>query len=246
MIRNSNDGFGNDYHTEILVHSKGADGSTSFVDYSYRSASIINLSDFVTNSNIQQKFAQTSIHLDGGPLVYDEYLAASLSQSINRKDFCIDFWINMDDDAGKPFTDYLYCGFFKTTGIKPVMPDFNNYCGVRIDNAYSGLYFEYISGGTTYFRIGGTVFNYSVDTWYHISAIRYDTSQLLLFIDGRLVDSGNIAGYSSTNVKNLDYHVLTLHRSATTTLRNFYLDEWRHSIGHMRWNKNFIVPNRAY
>jgi len=245
MINNRN-GFGNDHHTEILVDNQGGtNGTTTFTDSSFRAATVGNQDNLVTHSNTQQKFYQTSTQVGARPLYFDIGLWTTQSITIGKSDMCIDFWINIDNENGKPFTDALYVGFFKLSGTKPLTVDYNNYCAVRVAPTYGNLYFEYNSGGTSAFQIGGSNFSYNINTWYHISAIRIRETELYLFVDGALVSSGTINS-SYSNIKNLDYHLLHSHRTTTSTIRNFYIDEWRHSIGHGRWKSPFIVPNRPY
>jgi len=64
---------------------------------------------------------------------------------------------------------------------------------------------------------------------------------MLVFLKRSVVDSGTIPIYAYTNVKKLDYHVLSEHRTATTTLRNFYVDEWRHSIEDGKLISYFLI-----
>lgn len=244
MIGGNANGFGNDYHAEILVHSTEADGSTSFTDSSYNGSTVV--VETVTHENTYNHFGPTSIYFGGGTLVYDTYIASTLKIQPLHDDFCIDFWLLIPDDNQRTYTDKLTVGLFKVTGSKPFLPDYNNYCGIRISYSLGDIFFEYISGGTTAFQIGGTYFNYSAGTWYHITANRKNTTELQLFINGVLATNGSIIDSKYTNVRNLDYHVATGHRTAQTTLRNFYIDEWRNSVGHYRWNKDFTVPNRFY
>lgn len=245
MIGGERNGFGNDYQTDILVHSTESNGSSSFTDSSHYGATV-GVLNTVTHSNNQYHFGPTSISFGGGPLITQSGIYAGMAKNPNYDDFCIDFWINISDNSERNYTDKLIIGFFKMTDDRPPVPDYNNYCGVRIDYAYGGIYFEYISGGTSYFSIGDSrAFEYSIDTWYHITATKMDDT-IKLYIDGVQKFSETIFNANYKNVKNLDYHYAGMHRSAQTTLRSFYIDEWRHSIGNQRWVKNFTPPNRFY
>lgn len=240
MINNKN-GFGNDSHTEVYVMAPRIIDTINFDDISYRRASITNYND-IRSSSTQYNWGPTSFKLSG---FTNQYLMADFTPSINLDDFCIDFWVNINNNSGRPFTDALFVGFFKATG-HPEVPDFDNYCAVVIDNTYGNLYFNYISGGSTYFSAGGSVFDYDVDTWYHISAVRYNDSNLKIFINGNAVATDSIFDTNKRIVRDLDYQLLLYHRATSTTNRAFYVDVWRHSVGDYRWNRDFIIPNRYY
>jgi hypothetical protein len=158
-----------------------------------------------------------------------------------RDDFCIDFWILMDDSR-RTFGDTFFVGFCKfNTGTGVI--DTNNLCGVRFDYDYRSVYFEYRSGGTVKFQLS-LDFNYTSDNWYHFAAVRYGETNLKLFVDG-VEQSVSVTGTGDVNIYYLDYHILYYHFTANL-MRGFYIDEWRHSIGNNRWKNNFIVPNRMY
>jgi hypothetical protein len=226
-------GFGNvvsSYHTVLLLHNDGPDGSPTFTDDS-NSGHIV-----TTHGNTQIDTAQSIFGGASGyfPNSINNYLAAAGHSDFDfgTGEFTIDFWGKFNDFSPG------------TNNFSPVIVSKN--CDVA---GYDGnwLFKIYAAFGPSFGTLNGTgdvesvYANFPLNTgqWYHFAAVRQGNT-LRLYVDGNEVGSGTVTkplmdGANGITIGMWDGNYL-----------NGWIDELRVSKGIARWTSDFTPPTGPY
>jgi len=205
--------YTSDANTKLLLHFDG-DVSTS--------AHVV-----TSNGNPQLNAVTTkwngSMYFDGN----GDYLTIPDSDDWNfgSGDFTIDGWVNFSSVAGQQF-------IFNQRDDANHAHELNLNIGAFKWAAYNG-------GALWEFS---RVVSLSIDTWYHVAAVRYGNS-LRLYLDGQLL--GNAHSFSGTS-PNLSAPFEIGRWSGGGLYLNGYLDELRISKGIARWTTDFTPETGPY
>ncbi|MFA5167830.1 MAG: LamG domain-containing protein [Candidatus Omnitrophota bacterium] len=214
---------GIDDYTKLALHMNGSDGATAFTDSSSSNNSV------TANGNAQMdtaasKFSGASGLFDGS----GDYLSVPSSTDFNfgTGDFTIDFWVRFNTLASTYFVS-------RNSGS-----DTNSF-GIL----YNGTNLVFYTQGSVI--AGGGAWSATVNTWYHIAAVRSGTSARLYVNGVQLGDTRT----NSTNISSSQPVVVGATRLVGGSILyqlNGWLDEVRISKGIARWTSNFTPPVSEY
>ena len=210
-----------DEYTKLLIRSDTFDGDINFVDSSNSSHLIIGKGD-TAHSTQKQKIGSSAIYFDGA----GDYLIVPDSEDWNfgNGDFTIDFWLNTNYESGEHA--------IITTG--------DSGSGATYRNAFE-IYS--VNGDIRAYYSNGTNHDYLIETgvcdgtWKHIAFSR-NNSQIMLFVDGILVDAKAI----TWTLANPPTNMTIGSRGSSQLFFTGYIDELRISKGIARWTGNFTPP----
>lgn len=246
IINNWRNGFGNDGHTDILVHSNDIiGGGNTFVDSSPNDrimSTKINGSDTNTQHSTTHhnlglssiKFTHPTDACSGSTLWSDD------GRNIGVQDYCFDAWIYVEIDAIMPFSDYFYMGYFDADEVNLL----NNAIYLRIDTSLQGADYIFSDNGSVY-NIYHSDTAYITDRWNHFALTRKG-NWFYFYMNGVLTGSNNYGSIKNFTYVSRPMHVLYYNCGDCSVPRKFYVEEWRQSIGTYRWDRNFIPPNRFF
>lgn len=220
---NWNADYGNSY-TKLLIHSDGANNSTTFMDSSVNPHSVTP-SGNAKVSTTQSKFGGSSAYFDG----VGDYLSSPDSEDWNfgAGNFTIDLWVRPDN----------------ITGNKDMMSQrtASSYGSFTIYQAGANYLFYASSNGSSWdISNGQSLGTAAAGTWTHLAVVR-SGSNFYCFQDGTQTSTWT----SSANFYN-DSNSLHMGSNAGTEDFAGYLDEVRISKGVARWTSNFTAPAAAY
>jgi len=229
-------GYGNDSHAVLLIHSDTTNEDTNFVDSSRggtaHTITPVNGADHSTNT---AKFGATSIDCIG---TGNNYLSIPYVAGDFGIQGCltIDTWVNLNS-----------------------IQTFNPFCGIANANGADRFFFGYstfnsvnelrvfieVGGSLTAYNIGTTL---STSTWYHVSATIDTVEQkIIFFLDGELLSTQN---FTQTNTSFTQPLTIGSSYGADGTIAavqgTMYFDEFRFSKGICRHKRSFTPPNRPY
>lgn len=217
---------GNDSNTKLLCHFDGADGSTTFRDYSSsnRTATAGGNAQIDT---AQSKFGGASFLCDGtgDGITYPNHA----DFSVGTGDFTIDFWARFNATSNCELVSYRGSGSVFGPWV------------IGIVSAQVQLYMS--SSGAAWNIISAGAFNNpSTNTWYHYALVR-NGANMLRFVDGVLINTTNI-GAGTTPMATVG--TLNVGSQSSAGSLNGWLDEVRVSIGIARWTAAFTPPAQPY
>lgn len=233
---NQTDSFSTKYKTdeslpnvELLVKSSSATSSTTFIDSSINNLTVTNNST-VTQSSVQKIFGNSSINFNGSNFLS---IAANSRFLLGTNNFTIECWFYVTTLA----TQQSLIASHQTGG----MFGFGVYTSGRpyISVNNSG------GAGTAYSDLGATQLLVSINTWYHLAAVR-DGATIRLFLNG--VPDATTLNIGTTNVGSYGGNKpIYIGAGADTTSKvTGYIDNVRYTVGIARYKEKFLVPTRDF
>ena len=216
--------YGIDKYTKLLLHMEGANSGTAFRDETGKTVSVVGT---VITSTTKKRFGSTSQYIGGTSSSYLS-LVDSADWYFGNGDFTVDFWYYALDYTNR----ILFCQ--TTNGETPK--------GFYTYMATTHLYSRWFNSGGT--RLDTDITHgMSTGQWYHLAFVR-STTNLKVFINGISVYDSALFGVD-TLYDTAD--VLCVGGGYTSSFsNNGYIDEFRLSAGIARWTANFIPPSRPY
>jgi len=166
--------------------------------------------------------------------------------NFGKNDFAIDFNIRFDSTGST------------LSPIFNLYQDSNNYHIIGISSNNSRLYIKWELKilGDIIFSIEYTDEDeFSLNTWYHLAFVREEYNNVdnyVIFKNGNYVVRDMIYESQITNIPYFNTNVY-IGFSTIGSLQNTYIDSFRITKGHYRWNvinsapiKSFTIPNREY
>lgn len=211
--------------TKLLCHFDGLNGSTNFYDYGKSKHTITRNGSNMDIRTDQSKFGGSSAYFNGT----DDYLSIADSDDWNfgSGDFTIDCWLRISsiDSFTRAciFTQYVNA---------------SNYFEFYYYADY-GLILYATSGGIAAFNVQGTTASFSLNTWYHVAAVR-SGSTFRLFVNG--IDVTSSGGTDSDPSPNISAPV-HVGLSQGTVYFHGHIDELRVTKGQALFEGNFTPAN---
>lgn len=213
-----------DTYTKLLIKAFGANGSTTFKDFS-QSGHVITAGGNAQMSTTQAKFPPVSMGFDGT----GDYLTVPDSDDWNfgSGNFTIDFWVRFNSATGPQSF------FYHET-------DSNNRYWFSLETGPSRLRFYHETAGVTTI-LHQTNWTPSTGIWYHLALVR-NGNDFTTYVDGL-----SIGTTTDTDViGNWTGLVYVGNIAAATQGVNGWMDNLRISKGIARWTANFTPPTRRY
>ena len=213
-------------NVELLALFDGADGSTTFTDFS-TNAIVPTTAGGPTLTTTYKKFGTASLTNGTGGVVY-----TNSELNLGAGDFTIEGWVYM---TTSPLSNY--------GGILSAKLDNGN--GNAASLHVNGTYIKFAVGNNVpYFERDAT---YTINTWHH-AAISRSGGSLRAFLDG--VQVGGTATSDTTSLVNGmyscgSYFPDNLNRPGFY-LTNGYIDSVRVTKGVGRYTANFTPPTEAF
>lgn len=248
IINNWRNGFGNDSHTDLLVHSNEfISAEKQFFDYSSkdREMTIKNFLGQYTNTHHDQDITHLGVSsikfsLSGNTCSGCTLRSNSGVTLIDYDDFCFDFSVYVQGSEIHTYSDQLYIGYFNYDKIDP----FKNGIFLLFGNTTGEIFFRIVENNVVTIELSGST-TYTEDKWYHYAIMRKGY-MYYLYVGGVLLNSYDYRDYYDLSFISNPHHMIYYDSGACSNNRKFYVDEWRHSIGSNRWNSDFTVPDRFY
>jgi len=214
-----------DSYTKLLLHAKGADASTTFLDSS-ESTKTLTSNGNVQIDTAQSKFDSSSALFDGS----GDSISFSNSEDFHfgTGSFTIDTWVrfnSLDTGAGQN----LFAGYINATG---------------------SLQFYWLNGNFHFWYVNKNIVETSglpamaTNTWYHVALVRNGNSWNLYLNGtsyGSATDSTDLVALNHVNGTAIGREV-----STDGQYLNGWIDEFRVSKGIARWTTNFTAPSSEY
>ncbi len=246
IINNWRNGFGNDGHTDVLVHSNNIiGGGNNFVDSS-PNARTMSIKINGVDSNTQHSNAQHNLGLSSIKFSHPVAACASANlwtnagKDIGEQDYCFDAWVYSEEITAEPYVDYFYMGYFDANKVDP----FNNSIYLQFDNSSQRIDYIFFNNGSAY-NIYYNVKAYVPGQWNHFAITRKE-NWFYFYVNGIQVGSHNYGSVYSFAYIARPIHMLYYNSGDCSNTRKFYVEEWRQSIGSTRWEHNFVPPNRFF
>ncbi len=213
-----------------LLHMKGADASTVFVDESGKTWTRTGDAQIDT---AQFKFGESSGLFDGN----GDYIstADSADFAFGTGPFTVDFWIR----------------FYALPGSGSIARIFGH--GSSTNSSYQ-VYLSNTNGTYTWnFQNYGSGLNIAVskdspgllaNTWYHIALVRDGNNNFYIFQDGTQL--GTTASDTDAMADASGVFYLGVSGNGFDSYLNGWIDEFRISKGIARWTANFTPPTQEY
>jgi hypothetical protein len=202
----------------LLLPMNGANGSTTFTDYS-PAPNTITVNGNTQISTARFKWGGSSGLFDG---TTDWLYSPVGTGDFGTGDFTIEGWFN--------WVSLTNGGLFH---VYPGTPP-NSVAGVAV--GYDGTDFQIYSGTTNY----GRTYTPTVNTWYHVALVR-NSSSLTLYVSGvaqgASISDGVNYGGNGVNVG--------LYYGSGFTF-NGYVNDFRVTIGVARYTSNFTPPTGPF
>lgn len=204
-----------DSYTKLLMHMKGTDTSTTFLDSS------IGMKTVTANGNAQIDTGASKF--DGASALFDgsgDYLslADDAGWTIGTGEFSIDFWVR----------------FIDVTTVQQAIFSANS--GDSLEFQWQGAAsnrWQVIKNGTTAYNYSDSISN---DTWYHIAIVRESSGAIKVYRNGTSLGS-------NTDAWSIDMNGVRIGQNAGGSYSmNGWLDEFRISNSIARWTENFTAP----
>ena len=213
---------GLDNQVVLLLHFDGADGATSFTDFS-PSHHTITPAGTAQVDTAQSKFGGASLLLDGS----GDYLTVPdhANWDYGTGDFTIDYWVRFNSVSNDQAMVASQIG--------------NGGMGILIRFGSAGA-----SGVSVFINSTEYTFTWtpSTNTWYHVALTRSGTN-LRAFIDGTQVGTTQT---NSTDITGSTAVFTVGARNGGGNALNGWLEELRVSKGIARWTTNFTPPTAPY
>lgn len=210
----------NDYNNvSLLLHMKGSNGSTSFIDSS-SSPKTITVYGNAQISTTQSKFGGSSGYFDGS----GDYISLPQSSDwdFGSGDFTIEFWAYLLSHGGGGYNHYFSIINQNTFGFK----------------SYSDFYYLAANGSVQVSTSAPPVLN----SWQHIALVRNGTS-LKIFVNGVESGSSTISPETSYGSSSGSSYVGS---GWSGEYLHGYIDEFRITKGIARYASNFTPANLAF
>lgn len=223
---------GNDAFTTLLVHADGADGATSFNDYSSFQRALT-CSGNAQLDTAQFKFGRSSLLFDGN----DDFVTFvnDAGMELAAGDFTLEAWVRFNALPGS--------GTFATFISKSwVSPTYSYFFGLQNTAGVYTIEFFTSSNGTGLTVQTQRTITPSTGVWYHFAVSRQGTS-LRIFLNG--VQQGATATDGTNMFAGGGNLHLGISAGATNDL-NGWMDEIRISKGIARWTATFNPPGQPY
>lgn len=219
--------------TKLMLHSNGADTSTTFTDDSGTSKTVTAYRDAQLDT-AQKKFGTASgLYAGDGTTSSDvDYLLTESHADFGfgANDFCVDFQIKFSTVAGG-----LRTGLRAVTGGYGMIWRFD-------DNSTMRLYLSTDTGFTDIANnVAGTKTNWNTSDWYHI-ALTWDGTTYRVFVDGveEISVTSSTATYGSAQQMYIGCWT-----SGDYGLAG-WIDEFRVQKGEAVWTDDFTPPTEEY
>jgi len=214
-----------DPYTKLLIHMRGADESTSFLDASPSAHTITPVGD-VQIDTAQYKFAPSSGLFDGT----GDYLTVPNSADWHFADgnFTLDFWLR--------FSSLANCTFLNQ------YPSGNRSWQIYFSTS-TGAHFTYSTDGSNGTDVA-FAWSPSIDTWYHISFVRLGAN-LIGRIDGTQIGATHNIGASSI-FDSASYLGVSKQSDYGGNYFPGHFQEIRILKGLGAWATDFTPPTKAY
>lgn len=245
IINNWRNGFGNDGHTDVMVHSSAVDGSQVFTDSSSNnrtmSIKISGVDSYTRHSTSQYNLGTSSVKMTHPVATCANCtLYTASANSIGKQNFCFDWWFYVSTLSNGPYSDYFYVGYGDNNKANPL----DNSIVLQFDVTKGRVdYIAYEDATGTNLISNNSAYNNN--TWNHFAINRKGT-YFYLFVNGVMLNSYNYGSVYDFSYITTPFHTLYFLSGDCSVSRVFYTEEWRHSIGDYRWDHNFIPPNRFY
>ena len=213
-------------NVSLLLFGNGANGSTTFYDYSAYNHSVT-ANGNAQNSTAQKKFGISSMLFDGN----GDYVSIGDDTSFDfgSGDFTIEFWVYLNSISGN--MNFIH---------KRIPSDDKNWLFLSV-NSSGVLQLWATSNNSTWdiansFNFGNTAL--STGQWYHIALVRNGT-EIAAYVDGTKA-SNTIT--TSASISAGTYDVVIGGDSFLTWWLNGYIDDLRITKGVARYTSNFTPP----
>ena len=226
----------NDYdpyygYVSLLLHGIGNEGGTLFFDSS-PTPKTATVAGNTSTRTAQFKFTTSSMYFDGT----GDYLSFADDASFNMgsSNFTIEFWVNFSSIAASGGWNNLICKRYSWNA---------NYGYVLFYNGTGSIYLSVSTNGTS--EAAGTYYNIipTLNTWYHVAAVRNGTS-LTLYVNGVAGVSGNIG--SSSIFTNTEPLKIATGDYLNHNNFNGYLQDIRITKGIARYTGDFTPPYTTF
>jgi hypothetical protein len=225
-----------DSFTKLLLHCDGADGSTSFTDFS-TFGHTVTASLGAQVDTAQSKFGDGSALFDG----VDSRLSVpdNSNLEIGSQDFTIDLWVRINALPADGELDPIFCkGQIWNSNCSFAGSYYRSGSAYSLSwrSSVSGAGFDGVQEGRTWSPSPTT------GTWYHLAWTRSGST-------GRMFVNGTQLGANITDGNTFDNNsgaVWVGHRQDSPTAFDGWMDEIRYSIGVARWTANFTPPTGPY
>ena len=254
MIIQGRNGYGNDSHCVYLTHSDEqivSEFTDTFTDSSYsgttNTSTLSGDTSIPTQDTSIYKFASKSWDMSGSTIWRYIEISGETNDNWNfgTEDFCIDFYIYLDDVPPNNSESYHSNGVYESD---------NNYFGFLYDDNI-----DTSGSGFTFLISGSTIIELQFDpewvqhVWYHCAIVRHN-EKMKIYWNGKMATYYNLpVGYQMPNI-NESYLIGAISSrdkipSNKLSVRNrlsAHYDEFRISKGNCRWTSDFVPPNRQY
>ena len=224
----------------LLLHGDGTNGSTTFTDSSPtpKTATVLGNAQI---STAQSKFGGASMAFDG----YGDYITFPdhADFEFSSGNFTIEAWVRM---SGYPVNN----GGQYTFAIVQKDVSGTNTRGFSFSiqgtsSSLTGLSFTGFASDAAPTFVDSS-FSFSLNTWYHIAAVR-SGNLLYLFVDGTLLNAGGASFNITIQNTSTTLRVGALDWDATYKYYlNGYLDDLRITKGVARYTAAFTPDARAF
>lgn len=215
-----------DAYTKLLLHCEGVDASTTFTDSSASNHTGTAQADAQIDT-AQYKFGSASGLFDGT----GDYVSFPdhPDWDMQSNEFTIEAWIRMSSVG-------------RTNPIIQQYQDASNFAIFSVNSGNKLTFSITNSGFTVVYIVGAT--SLSVDTWYHVAAIRGwngDPNRIAITINGNMNNYKTASGGWYNFAATLD-----IGKGSAAAYFAGWIDEVRISKGIARWTENFTVPTTPY
>lgn len=169
----------NSAHTVLLLHMEGDNNSTTFIDNGIFKKTITSVGA-TKISTAQSKWGNGSAYFNGN----GDYLSVPTDYlNFGSSDFTIECHIYISGWASNNSGYYSSGICMKDVyGAREFSFMLNG-----TSNSFTAIAFTGFSNNSSYVSISGA-FNFSLNTWYHIAAVRYGNN-IYLYVNGNVVNS---------------------------------------------------------
>ena len=230
------------YSNSLLLYGDGVDASTAIVDSS------LNTHDITVNGNAQistteSKFGGSSLYFDGN----GDYLTVADSDDfdIGASDFTLEAWVYLTGYSAN------YNGYY----LAQILAKDSGSTGRSLTFAINGTSSSWTSVDVSLFAstspvvtVGNTgSFNFSLNTWYHVAAVRNGTS-VRLYVNGNDVGGGTNSINAASTTTSLTIGAEDPFYQAQGYAYWFpgYIDDLRITKGVARYTSDFTPPTESF
>jgi len=226
------------FKNSLLLRGAGTNGSTEILDSS-SNAHVVTANGNAQISTTESKFGGSSLYFDGS----GDYLSVADNNDfeLGSGNFTLEAWVYLTGYSANYSGNYIAVILAKDSGST----------GRSFTFAISGTASSWTSVSVTLFAstsplvlVGNTgSFNFSLNTWYHVAAVRSGTS-VRLYVNGNDVGGGT----NSTNTASTTTSLIIGAEDPFYQAQGFayyfpgYIDDLRITKGVARYTANFTPP----